>query len=305
MIKLNINWKKTFLITFDVLIACYLVMAFTSWNKPETVATSCTKVGITIADENENGFLNSEEIKKLLERNGLYPLNQPMNDINIRNIENKLMRMPFVKTAQCYATTEGHVCITVTQRTPIIRVKSNNGQDYYIDDNGGIMPNSQYTSDMIIVTGSLNQAFATRYIYLLAQKLMSSELWSNQVVQINVLPDKCIELVPRVGDHVVNIGALPTSNDQHKRETLVNEFVDLQLQRLETFYRLGLKEAGWKKYEYISLEFSNQIVCRRHDNDTPLYQSVQETAQQAQQTDNSDNNATPTEGAATTQHPTE
>ena len=303
MIRLNINWKKTFLIFFDILIAGYLVMAFTSWNKPEAVAKTCTKVGITIADENENGFLNSAEIKKLLERNNLYPLNQPMNDINIRDIEKRLKKMPFVKTAQCYATTEGHICITVTQRTPIIRVKSINGQDYYIDDNGGIMPNSQYTSDMIIVTGSVNQAYATRYIYLLAKKLMGSELWSNQVVQINVLPDRCIELVPRVGDHIINIGALPTTSDQHKRQTLVDEFIDLQLQRLETFYRYGLKEAGWKKYDYISLEFNNQIVCRKHDSDPP--QPAQPAPQPAEQADNTANNAPAAEGDAATQHPTE
>ena len=89
--------------------------------------------------------------------------------------------MPFVKTAQCYATDDNHVCITITQRTPIVRVKSMNGDDYYIDDNGGVMPNSQYTSDMIIVTGSVSRQYACQYVYLLAQELMGDDLWRNQV----------------------------------------------------------------------------------------------------------------------------
>ena len=263
MIRLNINWKKTFLVLFDVVIAAYLVMAITSWNKPVEQSHLCTKVNINIADENENGFLNSTEVKRLLESNGLYPLSKDISAINTRKIEQSLTQMPFVNTAQCYATNEGYVCITVTQRTPIIRVKSLNGDDYYIDDNGGIMPNSQYTSDMIIATGAITRHYATKYLSLLARYVNGNELWSRQVEQINVLPDKTVEIVPRVGDHIVNIGALPTDANPKKRAQKVEEYLHRQLTRLETFYREGLKYAGWTKYDYISLEFINQVVCHK------------------------------------------
>lgn len=263
MIRININWKKTFLVIFDVVIAGYLVMAMTSWNKPVEHSDMCTKVKINIADENENGFLNSKEIKSLLERNRMYPLSRPIAEINTRSIEERLTHMPFVNTAQCYTTTDGYVCITVTQRTPIIRVKSNNGDDYYLDDNGGVMPNSQYTSDMIIVTGAVTRHYATHYVVLLAQIINSSELWSRQIEQINILPDKSVELVPRVGDHVVNIGVLPIDADNKQRQKKVQAFVNEQLHRLELFYREGLKYAGWTKYDYISLEYVNQVVCHR------------------------------------------
>ena len=263
MIRININWKKTFLVIFDVVIAGYLVMAMTSWNKPVEHSDMCTKVKINIADENENGFLNSKEIKSLLERNRMYPLSRPIAEINTRSIEERLTHMPFVNTAQCYTTTDGYVCITVTQRTPIIRVKSNNGDDYYLDDNGGVMPNSQYTSDMIIVTGAVTRHYATHYVVLLAQIINSSELWSRQIEQINILPDKSVELVPRVGDHVVNIGVLPIDANNKQRQKKVQAFVNEQLHRLELFYKEGLKYAGWTKYDYISLEYVNQVVCHR------------------------------------------
>lgn len=263
MIRININWKRTFLILFDVVIAVYLVMAMTSWNKPVESSDVCTKVKINIADENENGFLNSKEVKSLLERNRLYPLSRPIAEVNTRTIEQRLTHMPFVNTAQCYTTTDGYVCITVTQRTPIVRVKSNNGDDYYLDDNGGIMPNSQYTSDMIIVTGAVTRHYATHYIVLLAQIINSSDLWSRQIEQINILPDKSVELVPRVGEHIINIGTLPTDSDAKRRQKKVQTFVSNQLRRLEIFYKEGLKYAGWTKYDYISLEYINQVVCHR------------------------------------------
>ena len=47
---------------------------------------------------------------------------------------------PFINTAQCYKTKDGHVNIYITQRMPIIRIKSSNGADYYLDDNGGNTP---------------------------------------------------------------------------------------------------------------------------------------------------------------------
>lgn len=263
--KININWKKTFLVILDVVLAVYLVMAVTSWNAPSREGDVCTKVVIDIADGNVNGFLNSAEVKRLLEERRLYPLSARMQDVNPRRIEQALKGMPFVKTAQCYATDDNHVCITITQRTPIVRVKSITGEDYYIDDNGGVMPNSQYTSDMIIVTGSVTRPYACRYVYLLAQELMSDDLWRNQIEQINILPDKTVELVPRVGDHVVNIGGLPTASTDDKLREAISAFVKKQMHRLELFYREGLKYAGWTKYDYISLEYANQIVCRKRE----------------------------------------
>jgi len=151
------------------------------------------------------------------------------------------------------------------------------GDDYYIDDNGGVMPNSQYTSDMIIVTGNINRQYAVHYIYHLAKRLMDDDLWRNQIEQINVLPDSTIELVPRVGEHIINIGSLPQADTQTKRKTLIDEYVDKQMQRLRLFYEYGLCHSGWKKYEYISLEFCNQIVCRRRSQQ-PESQSDGNTA---------------------------
>jgi len=265
-VKIRINWKYCALIVIDVVIVVYLVFAMTSWNKPDETPRVCTKVEINIEDENENGFLKTAEVKTLLERKSLYPLKQRLEDINTREIENILLKTAFVKTAQCYVTQEGHVNLTLTQRTPIVRVKADNGEDYYIDDNGGVMPNSQYTSDMIIVTGQLTKQYACKYISILAATIMADDLWHNQVEQINVLKDKTIEIVPRVGDHIINIGMLPNNRFPERRKELVTEFVLNQLHRIELFYKYGLSEAGWNKYSYISIEFANQVICTNRDS---------------------------------------
>ena len=294
--KLRINWKYCALIVIDLVIAVYLVFAMTSWNKPDEKPRLCNKVEINIEDENENGFLKTAEVKTLLEKKSLYPLNRRTDEINTREMENILLKTAFVNTAQCYITTEGNVKLSLTQRTPIVRVKAESGEDYYIDDNGGVMPNSQYTSDMIIVTGLLNKQYACKYISILASTIMADDLWRNQIEQINVLKDKTIEIVPRVGDHIINIGMLPNSRYPERRKELVSEFVKKQLQRIELFYKYGLSEAGWNKYSYISVEFANQVICTNRDGQKHQIARPIAIAQPAPQPENSTTtNATPEE----------
>lgn len=148
---------------------------------------------------------------------------------------------------------------------PIIRIKSSNGADYYLDDNGGILPNSKYTSDLIIATGNIDNNFARLYIAPLAKAISAEPLWLNQIEQINVLPDRGIELVPRVGNHIIFMGYLPKNNGPWKRKHDINIFVKKKLSRLEKFYRYGLSQAGWNKYSYIDIEFDNQIICKKRD----------------------------------------
>lgn len=260
---MRINWKKSLLVIVDIVLAVYLLCAFTVFNKPDETARVCTKANIVVADESSNGFINANEITKRLKSAGLYPLGKLMRDINAREIEDKLKKSPFVKTAQCYKTEDGEVNVSITQLLPVIRVKAENGDDYYLDDKDCIMPNSLYTSDLIIATGNIPRWFARRYISPLGKAIMGNDMWKNLVVQVNVLPDRSIEIVPRVGDHIVHLGTLPEANSKEKRQELINQFVDRKLTRLEKFYKYGLSQAGWNKYSYIDIEFDNQIICRK------------------------------------------
>ena len=81
--------------------------------------------------------------------------------------------------------------------------------------------------------------------------LHNNKFWDAQIEQIHVLPDRNIELVPRVGDHLVYLGKLDDFEDK--------------LARLKEFYKKGLNKVGWNKYSRINLEFSNQIICTKRE----------------------------------------
>ena len=260
---MRVNWKKTVTIAVDALLAVYIMLAFTAFNKPDAKAALCQKVQIDIQDENTNGFITATDIRNRLDANQLYPLNKPMQAVMGRQIEEMLKRSPFVKTVDCSKTQDGGVSISITQRMPIVRIKAQNGSDYYLDDNNQVMPNSHYSADLIIATGHISKTFAQNYIAPLSKCIMANDFWNNLVEQINVLPNAGIEIVPRVGQHVVLLGYLPQSNNIKERNEKIANFLEKKMARLEKFYKYGLAQVGWNKYNYINLEFDNQIICKK------------------------------------------
>lgn len=246
---MNINQKKTLIVIVDVIIAVYLVLAITMFNQPDEKATVCSEVKIDIAEDGGEGFLNTAEVKRLLTSQNLYPLAQPLQFISTRKIEEALEKSPFVDEAECYKTQSGHVCISLRQRLPVLHIMTDSGERYYIDNHGEIIPASNLTSNLIVATGAINKKYARQVLAPIANMLRSNRFWQSQTVQLNVLGDGSLELVPRVGDHIVYLGA-PTDIEQ-------------KLDRLRKFYKYGLSHTGWNKYERISVEFGNQIICKK------------------------------------------
>jgi cell division protein FtsQ len=246
---MTVNWKQTAIVLLDIIIAIYLLLAITVFNQPEDKATVCTEVNINIANGQNHGFLSPADVKQLLEKQRQYPLAQPMQFVSTRKMEETLRKNPYIANAECYKTQSGHVCISIRQRTPILHVMAADGDNYYLDTYGSILPQSRYPSDIIIVTGVVNRKYAQKVLTRIGNELLHDKFWQNQVVQVNVVADGTLELVPRVGDHIIYLG--PPVN------------ISKKLERLRKFYLYGLNEAGWNKYATISVEFDNQIICKK------------------------------------------
>ena len=247
---MSINWKKSIFVVCDIVIAAYLLLAVTAFNRPDAKATVCSEVKIDVEQTAVEGFMTAGEIKRILTQDKCYPLSRPMADINARTIEESLRKSPFVDHAECYKTQNGIVCISVRQRIPVIRVMADNGENYYVDTHGSLMPETRFVTDQIIATGNITRKYAQKTLARVANQIMKDKFWRNQVVQMNILTDGSVEIVPRVGEHVIYLGQ-PVN-------------IDKKLGRLRKFYLYGLNKAGWNKYNYINVEFDNQIICKRN-----------------------------------------
>ena len=234
-----INWKKTIFVVCDIVIAAYLLLAITAFNEPGAITTHCTEVKIDIEQNSAiSGFMNANEIKRILTR------------VNVRKIEETIEKSPFIEKAECYKTQSGHVCISIKQRIPVVRVMADNQENYYVDTHGSMMPESRYVANLMVATGAISRKYAQSTLTRMASQILKNPFWKDQIVQINILSDGSVELVPRVGDHVIYLG--PPYDVENK------------LERMRKFYLYGLNKAGWNNYNYINVEFSNQIICKKN-----------------------------------------
>ena len=261
---MNINWKTTIYAVLDTILGIYLLLAVTSFTVPDQQKGTCNEVKISISDEENYGFLSAYDIKTILEQHGIYPQTLPLSEVDTRVIEETLERNSFVDNVECFKTISGTVNIRVNQRMPFIRIMAENGDNYYLDKDGNMMQGEGYTSDLIIATGNISRQYARDYLTLVSRFLTASNFWRYQIEQINILQNGDMEIVPRVGNHLVKIGRLPQYKDPERREKEVERFLTHKFQRLEKFYVYGLNNIGWNKYKYINLEFDNQIICKKN-----------------------------------------
>lgn len=240
--------KRILIFLFLILIAAYLVVAVTVFNAKPADQT-CKGMELIIKDSIDHGFITPKEILRLLDAKKLSPKGKKMGDINTRLIEEELGRHPLIQEVECYRTPGCKIGVEVTQRIPLLRIMASNGDNYYIDSKGQVMPIPNSSAHVAVVTGSVSRDFASKELYKLGIFLQEHPLWGAQIEQINVTPAKELELVPRVGEHIIFLGK-PGDYEE-------------KFDRLKTFYEKGLNQVGWNKYNRISLEFSNQIICTK------------------------------------------
>ena len=241
--------KKILLILAVTLTAAYLVLALTAFNhKPQGVV--CQGFRLLIQDSLHAGFITPQEVQTILTGKKLNPVKQPMDDVHTEQLEQCLAQHPLIDQVQCYKTPDGHLNIELTQRIPILRVLSDNGGNYYLDNKGTVMPPlSRCVAHVPVATGPIEKSFAVKELYKFGVFLQKNRFWGAQTEQIVVHKNHTLEIVPRVGNHRIYLG---------KPEKL-----EQKLDRVKVFYEKGLNKVGWNKYSRINVEFDNQIICTK------------------------------------------
>lgn len=243
--------KRILLSLVLLLITAYLVIAVTTFSrKPK--GEICHALELVIKDSVYAGFITKKEALDMLKKKNIDPVGKEWERIHTRTLERELAKHPLIDQVECYRTPSSKLFIEVSQRIPILRVMSSRGDDYYIDNKGTIMPHStKCAAHVAIATGQVDKPFALKELYPFALFLQKNSFWKAQVEQIHVLSNHRVELVPRVGEHLIYLGSL-------------NQF-DHKLERVQQFYEKGLNKVGWNKYSRINVEFGNQIICTKKE----------------------------------------
>jgi cell division protein FtsQ len=125
------------------------------------------------------------------------------------------------------------------------------GGEYYLDNNAAVIRSVQNAIYLPVASGDIKSDDTRKGLVKIALFLQEDRFWREQVEQIHVTPKQEIVLVPRIGNHIIEIG---------KADNL-----EKKLAKLEEFYKEGLSKVGWNKYNKINIEFDKQVICTKKD----------------------------------------
>lgn len=229
-------------------------------------STPCSEIKIEIEDSSDYHFVTKRNLLGLVNSGGGRILGRPLKEVQVSNIEKKVKELRELKEAEVYTDITGTLHVFADQRNAIIRIMPGEGGDFFMDDEGVLIRRRNLYSPRVHIAGgniTVSQAMLNgmsvldtsikksvlKDIYHIETYISGDDFWSAQIDQIFVDGAGEIDLVPRVGNHIIHLG---TAED-----------LEGKLRSLEAFYDNVLPAVGWNKYSYINLEYRDQIVCKR------------------------------------------
>src|SRR6185503_15742312 len=113
--KFKFNIKREIKIIAAVLIVGGII-AFTERRQG---TASIKDITIKVKNDNDNHFLDEDDVVKLMGLNRDYLKGASLDRVNMKEVEKKIRRDPFIKDAQLYSDLKGNLVISAEIRRPI------------------------------------------------------------------------------------------------------------------------------------------------------------------------------------------
>jgi cell division protein FtsQ len=249
--------RKKIGIVIGSMLTLVLLLVVTTWRNRAEVRNIVVNI-VHLPDGND--LIKEKDVREILRRSLDRDLeNARLGQVEVARVEELLNQDPFVQKSEAFVDANNDLNIKIEQRTPLLRIIDNTGQNYYLDKNGIRMPMSRYYSARVpIVTGAIpaymndflnRQGYGLKNVFDLVNRLNADEFFAPMVQQIVMDANGDFTLIPILGDQKIRLGSLDN--------------LDEKLQRLKTFYQEAMPYEGWKKYASISVKYKNQIVCKK------------------------------------------
>lgn len=188
-----------------------------------------------------------------------------LNENEYFNIEQSLASSSLIRQVDMYKNLKNEVIIDVYPKQPLLRIIDNKNHHYFMDKNGNLFRCSGKSANVPVVSGHLSGirisdtyntmiSFAKHLslrenIFSMIQHINKNSLLKNLIDQIYITSDHQFELIPKIGKHYVEFGNCENMNEKFTK--------------LISFYKHGLSNLNWTKYERINLKYKNQVICTK------------------------------------------
>jgi cell division protein FtsQ len=201
-------------------------------------------------------FVDKKDVVNIITANGESNIRgKKTTEFNLRALETNLEKSSWIEDAQLFFDNNSVLQVKIREREPVARIFTTNGSSFYIDTAATRLPLSEKTiTKLPVFTGfpvtgkkiAKKDSALARDVIALSLFISKNAFWQAQVAQVEI-KDKNFEIVPLIGDQVIEFGT--AENHEEK------------FNRLLLFYRQVLSKVGMNKYSALRLQFDNQVVA--------------------------------------------
>ena len=229
-----------------LLIYCILVGA---WARSEADSHACRGIDINVRGSRSMDSIVIHGVSRELVRYPEKIIGRRLSEINTEKIEEYLAGLNNFESVKCMLSSGERLHIEIVPLVPVLRVFDGR-ESYYINKDGKrIESNSQFYSDVPLVSGKFSRNFRPEQLLPVVRFVEKDKFLSEMVTMISADGLTNILLVPRMMGHIINFG--DTTHLEEKRDAL------------QLFYRTVMPYKGWEEYDTISLQFRGQVVATR------------------------------------------
>ena len=253
---MKIKWKIRTEVKWVVsLLGLCALIAFAERKHGDMV---CKDIVVQLDNVVDNHFLSEAEALNMVVSGQPQLRGKSFSDINLKEIESKLIYNKHVKDAELFSDLKGNLVVNVELRRPIARLVQEDGPDAYIAEDGTVMPVSDdFASRVLIISGNyvrtildsenLNNFDEGKQLMAMIEFINKDEFWRAQASQLDISSKGKVFIIPQVTSQIVEFG---------QPIDIENKFA-----KLKVFYKKILPQMGWTKYSRVSLEYEGQVVA--------------------------------------------
>ncbi len=249
--------KKIKTIGWSALGLCCVVLLVAAMKSKD--AKPCNNVKINIKGVKQHLFVTNEEVLSVLNKNNIHA-GENLDEINLRKTEALLNQNVWIKEAQLFFDNHQILHVNITEREPVARVFTVNGNSFYIDSTGLRLPlNENAVARLVVFTSfpsakevlSKPDSLMLNDVKAIAMYITADSFLNKQTAQVNITTEGKYEIIPVVGNQVIRIG---NADD-----------LDEKFTKLLAFYKQVWNKVGFEKYSVIDVQYKGQVVAVKRD----------------------------------------
>jgi cell division protein FtsQ len=265
---MKVDIKKLLFITLWCVVGAFAVVLLGAAIKHKNNKT-CQGYQIDIIGS--ASFMNKKEIESLLIGAGAESWRgRHILSFDLRRIEAVLEKNAWIRDAELFFDNNGILRVNVLEREPVARIFTLGGNSFYIDSSGMQLPIAgRLPAELPVFTGFPGERTHWRgadsalsvQVRRLSGYIRTNPFWAAQIAQVDITPARTFEMVPMIGDHLIEFG---DGNDYEQK-----------FHRLFIFYKEVLSRTGFDEYSRIDVQYAGQVIGTKKGSERTRVDSVQ------------------------------